>query len=427
MFALGCTGDNRISFQKAHSFDSKLLQAFAMRIWKFTPATQSRSEPALIHSPALILSDSAAGAFLLLPQRLAGHSARSAEVSAAGISAMPEQDRDLAKLVTTDWPVSLLTGALDLPARRMPKTLPDADCLTVTRYREEELEAELERMLSDDTQACFAVVDGARFPGLAELLDASSLEHACLFRGTSRETAGAAAPWIIRIGSEDAVSRRLVRAALGKQGGYPAAPTMILNTEHSIDEVGRHFRRLARVRAESDGRWLYFRYADPCTMDDLRASMNAEDAAAVLGPYAPVVLHPAGAFRLAPRHLGSEARSNSFTFRLADRHVRAMRHRQRVRFAQIVARDLAALVPNMKRSAIEDLVGRGMDLCRDTGIFQQDSTAGYILLSGLLGPRFTQSYSRYAPILDPRRSETERKTMIHSTLSEVQKRGRSND
>ncbi|WP_244519299.1 DUF4123 domain-containing protein [Paracoccus alcaliphilus] len=281
-------------------------------------------------------------------------------------------------------------------------------------------------MLRDDTRACFALVDGASFPGLAELLDASSLEHDCLFRGTARDTAGAVAPWIIRIGSHDTVSRRLVRAALGKQGGYPAAPTMILNTEHSIDEVGRHFRRLTRVRAESDGRWLYFRYTDPHTMDDLRASMNPEDAAAVLGPYAPVVLHPAGAFRLARRHLRSEARSNSFAFRLADRHVRAMRHRQRARFAQVVAGDLAALVPNMRRSAIEELVRRGMDLCRDTGMFQQDSTAGYILLSGLLGPRFTQTYSRYAPILDPRRSETERKTMIHSTLSEVQKRSLSN-
>ena len=397
-----------------------------MPIWKFVPAAHGGREPTLLHSPAIILSDSAAGAFLLLQQRLASHFVRSPEASAAGIFAMPAQDRDLAELVTTDWPVSLLSGALDLPARRIQAALPDADCLTVTRYREEELEAELERMLRDDTRDCFALVDGASFPGLAELLDASSLEHDCLFRGAARETAGAVAPWIIRMGPEDTVSRRLVRAALGKPGGYPVAPTMILNTGHSIDEVGRHFRRLTRIRAESDGRWLYFRYTDPHTMDDLRTSMSPEDAAAVLGPYAPVVLHPAGAFRLARRSLRSELRSNSFAFRLAERHVRAMRHRQRARFAQVVAGDLAVLVPNMRRSAIEELVRRGMDLCRDTGMFQQDSTAGYILLSGLLGPRFTQTYSRHAPILDPRRSETERKTMIHSALSEVQKRSLSN-
>lgn len=61
---------------------------------------------------------------------------------------MPAQDRDLTKLVTTDWPVSLLSGALDLPARRIPAALPDANCLTVTRYRNEELEAELERILA---------------------------------------------------------------------------------------------------------------------------------------------------------------------------------------------------------------------------------------------------------------------------------------
>lgn len=201
---------------------------------------------------------------------------------------------------------------------------------------------------------------------------------------------------------------------------------MLLNTDHSIDQVGRHFRRLNRVRAESDGRWLYFRYADPNTMDDLRCSMSPEDAAAVLGPYSPVVLHPTGAFRLSPRHPHYEPRSNSFVFRLADRHIMAMRHRQRARFAETIAGDMAALMPNMKRSAIKDLVCRGMDLCRDTGILQQDSTAGYILLSGFLGQRFTQTYSRYAPILDPRRSETERKTMIHSALSEVQKRSHSN-
>lgn len=179
-----------------------------MPIWKFIPAAHGEPNPTLLHSPAIILSDSTASALLLLQRRLAGHSVRFLEASADGIFAIPTQDRHLAELVTPDWPVSLLSGSLGLPARSIPATLPNIDGLTVTRYSEGELEVELGRMLNDDTSACFALVDGASFPGLAELLNASSLEHDCLFRGMARDDASTVAPWIIRIGSDDPVSRR---------------------------------------------------------------------------------------------------------------------------------------------------------------------------------------------------------------------------
>lgn len=396
-----------------------------MAIWKFTSTVRTGSGSLLLQSPAIVLSDSASDAWLLLRRRLADHLLTSSN-EGAGWSCVPLANaRELTGLVTSEWPVSLLTGTIDLPARPLLVSLPDTDAVTVFRYGGKDLETELERMRSSKTRNCFALIDGANFPGFAELLEASSLEHECLFRGTAQAMAGAVAPWIIRMQPDDAVCRRLIRAALGKPGGYPAAPTMILETEHSLDEVGRHFRRLTRIRAEGDGRWIFFRYTDPCTMDDLRASMNTEDAAAVLGPYSPVVLHPAGAFRLSRRHASLGSRSNGSVFRLAARHETAMHHRQRMRFGQSITDELAALVPNMTRSAIADRVSQGMDLCRDTGLLQQDSTAGYILLSGLLGPRFTEVYGRYAQILDYRRSETERKTMIHSALSQIQKRGMS--
>ena len=393
-----------------------------MAIWTFDPTTRMEAGSLTLRSPAIVLSDTAPDAWLRLQRRLADHRFSAAD-DGAGWSCVPlAGDRALSDLVAPDWPVSLLTATTDLPPRPLFTALPDSDAIVVLRYDRKELETELEQMLGRETSNCFALIDGAGFPGIAELLDASELDHVCLFRGTAQAMTGAVAPWIVRMQPGDAFCRRLVRAALGKPGGSPAAPTMFIETGQALDEVARHFRRLTRIRAESDGRWVYFRYTDPCTMDDLRASMSADDAAAVLGSYSPVVLHPDGAFRMSRLHALTDQDHNGSAFRLADRHEKAMRHRQRMRFAQSIADDLGTVVPNMTRSAIIEHVSKGMDLCRDTGLLQQDSTAGYILLSGLLGARFTKFYDKYAPILDHRRSEAERKTMIHSALSRIQKR-----
>lgn len=386
-----------------------------MLIWKATYTPHDGQRPS---QPAIVLAETVNDALIRLRERLASHTAES---SNQHIKVMPAPNPSFATLVNEDWPVSLLTGALDLPARALPTTLPDADCLTVTRFDKEELQVELDRMLNH-TPSCFALIDGANFSGLSELLDTTSLEYECLFRGGARTNGGPVAPWIVRLQPDSSFSRRLIRTSLGQSGGFPSPPAMLLETDHPLETVARHFRRLTRVRSASDGRWLYFRFCDPHTMDDLRASITPNDAAAVLGPYSPLVLHPAGAFRLTRSGANSETMSNRTTFELASRHLTAMRHRQRIYFAQKVMHDVTKIIPNMTPLAISELVSRGMDLCQDTGLFQQDSTAGYILLSALLGQHFTQVYGQYAQILDHNRSEAERKTMIHATLERLQKR-----
>lgn len=389
-----------------------------MPAWKYVSATfGGLRRPGDVS--AVIFSRHAEGAATALKERLAGHSIPTTAMNVDELSLATEEEDNLVKLVSADWPVSVLSAALDLPARSHLSPLPDSESLNVARYGEGELESALEQMLEDDTQSCFAIIDGASFPGLPELLSASTLKHECLFRGHTRDISEAVAPWVVELQLDEMVSRRLIRAATGKPGGYPSPPAMIISTEGAIADVLRHFRRLTRVQKEDGGRWVYFRYADPLTMDDMRASMNSSDADAVLGHYSPLIFHRNGAFRLSRKDHRADIARNAPPFKLSERHEKAMRHRQGAKFARSIKADLQALLPNMRVSMIEDLVSRGIDVCRDTGLQQQDSIAGYILLSGFLGSRFTQVYSRYASILDYRCTEASRKTAIHAALAEV--------
>lgn len=133
----------------------------------------------------------------------------------------------------------------------------------------------------------FALMDAARFPGLAETLETSDLENASLFRGGALEELADVAPWLVRLEPEHRLTRHLLtpRDPNGphwKRWGDGAA--VLIRSDASFDALLRHFRRYTRIYDKDAGKWNYFRFYAPETLRGMIAHMPADTFADFVGP-----------------------------------------------------------------------------------------------------------------------------------------------
>jgi hypothetical protein len=125
----------------------------------------------------------------------------------------------------------------------------------------------------------YAIVDAARDPCIEPMIRGTGLEHLCLFAGPLSAALRAAAPYVVRLSPEAALTRQLFES--GWQDNWCVlactAPDVTLQQLH------RHFRTLLRVRDES-GRNLMFRFYDPRILRAYLPSCTDDEARAVFGP-----------------------------------------------------------------------------------------------------------------------------------------------
>ena len=272
-----------------------------------------------------------------------------------------------------------------------------------------------------DGASCFALLDAAQMPGLVDLLESSGLDHQCLFRGEAAQDMGDAAPWLVRLAPDHPFTRHLFTHA-------PKTPWMLwgrvspllVHSGDSLDTVTAHFRRLTRIRAEEDWHWLFFRFHAPQTLDALRPVLRPDDARALFGPYTMVSVSASGSrsYALAdpPRTGDNQART---AFVLRDAYLRAFEAQQRLRFRDRLAGDIAETNPALAQPEARALADTALAFCEGVGLRQQDSIAGFALLSARLGRDFVFRYAPLARVADPRIPERARKTILHNALAQV--------
>jgi hypothetical protein len=138
----------------------------------------------------------------------------------------------------------------------------------------------------------FAVVDGARCPGLPELLEGLGLPHASLLGGQAAETIGGAAPFLVALTGRDTLSRWLFAGSGVPLPLWGRNAAILLVSDKGLAGLRAHLRRFTMLQGE-DGAWLYFRFFAPATMDGL-GRLLAEDAGAAqafFGDAIGMVLH----------------------------------------------------------------------------------------------------------------------------------------
>lgn len=147
----------------------------------------------------------------------------------------------------------------------------------------------LVRMLSEAPDPLFALLDGARDPGVLPMLQASGLEFKNLYEGPPSETLARWAPQLVRLPVGTPFLDTLVRAGWGRSWGF------FLTAKLSLTEVRHHFRHFLLTKLP-DGREAYFRFYDPRVLRVFLPSCDPEQAREFFGPIGRFLLegHDAG-------------------------------------------------------------------------------------------------------------------------------------
>ncbi|ARC89454.1 DUF4123 domain-containing protein [Rhodovulum sp. MB263] len=114
----------------------------------------------------------------------------------------------------------------------------------------------------DDGDSVLALIDAARMPMLPEVLEASGLDHRCLFKGDARDEWGDAAPWLVRLEQESDLTRKLFTG--GKSAGqyWNNAAAIFIRSSRSLDMIWSHLRKFTKFQ-DAGGRWIFFRFWAP--------------------------------------------------------------------------------------------------------------------------------------------------------------------
>ncbi len=119
----------------------------------------------------------------------------------------------------------------------------------------------LYKVLFQDSQNSYAVLDAAIVPNLPELLETSGLKFRCLFSGEAEAELGSVAPWLIALERESAFVRNLLMdsdtPAPWHLWGYE--PGIFIQSAENFELVWRHLRKFIRVQDEM-GKWFLMRF-----------------------------------------------------------------------------------------------------------------------------------------------------------------------
>ncbi len=123
------------------------------------------------------------------------------------------------------------------------------------------------------------IVDCARDSRIFGLLLGSGLEYVCLYSGSLPVAMETAAPYLLRLESDDSATRGFLSSAWGHSWG------IFLKCNTHIETIRRHLRTLLTVR-DPDGNKLLFRYYDPRVFRPYLPTCLTEELQTLFGPVA---------------------------------------------------------------------------------------------------------------------------------------------
>jgi hypothetical protein len=123
----------------------------------------------------------------------------------------------------------------------------------------------------------YAILDGARDPGVHEAVLGSGLPQACLYAGQLPRELVETAPYLVKLEPDAPFTADLLGERWGKSWGIFALTT------GALEEMRRHLRKFLKVE-DAKGTTLIFRYYDPRVLRTYLPTCNASELAALFGP-----------------------------------------------------------------------------------------------------------------------------------------------
>ena len=111
----------------------------------------------------------------------------------------------------------------------------------------------------------YAILDAAKVQGLTEMLEASGLQHRCLFKGDAYDEMKDAAPWIVRLEDRNRFTRDLFTKSDAPWHLWDTKPGIYIRSSGTLEDLWQHFRYFIKIRDEV-GNWAYFRFYEDWVM-----------------------------------------------------------------------------------------------------------------------------------------------------------------
>jgi len=124
----------------------------------------------------------------------------------------------------------------------------------------------------------YAILDAAKVVNFIEMLEASELEHRCLFKGKAAEEMRDVAPYVVRLQEGVDFTRNLFSHDPEQEVPWfmwDREPGIYVRSRGSLEEMWRHFRKFTKVQDE-DGKWFYFRFWEPKVILNLLSQKRPE-------------------------------------------------------------------------------------------------------------------------------------------------------
>jgi hypothetical protein len=125
----------------------------------------------------------------------------------------------------------------------------------------------------------YAILDGARNPGIYPAVCESGAAYTCLYRGELDDDLATAAPYLLRLEKNHPFTERLATDGWGDSWG------IFLRSAVDLRALRRHFRKFLMVYGP-DAQPLYFRYYDPRVLRTYLPTCNAAELEIMFGPVA---------------------------------------------------------------------------------------------------------------------------------------------
>lgn len=126
-------------------------------------------------------------------------------------------------------------------------------------------------------ETLYAILDGARVPGLLLRLHAAEVEHDSLYRGRSQEALWYVAPYLLRCERDSEFVRSVIEQGWGDSWG------IFLTSAADLETLRKHLRQFLVVKIEDDQE-VYFRFYDPRVLRVFLPTCTPEEANRFFGP-----------------------------------------------------------------------------------------------------------------------------------------------
>lgn len=133
------------------------------------------------------------------------------------------------------------------------------------------------KILREQAEPLFAILDAARDGRVLDLLRNSKEHYESLYEGRQGEDLANFAPYLVELPKDSPLLIALVKEGWGKSWG------IYLTCKEPFKEVRKHFRHFLLVETE-DGRQLYFRFYDPRVLRSFLPSSTPREAVELFGP-----------------------------------------------------------------------------------------------------------------------------------------------